>query len=342
MGSTLTVADVGEHGLLKRLQRAVGSRGRGVTIGIGDDAALLHALGPQAVLTTDLLLEGIDFERRWATPADIGHKAAAVNLSDLAAMGARPRGLLLSLALVPSEPVAQVIRLVRAVATLGQRFGAPLVGGDLSRTSGPLVVCVTAIGEVEGKLALRRNRGRPGDLVLVSGETGSAAAGLEILRRGENKPRALVRRHLRPLPRIALGRALAASKMVRSAADVSDGLGRDALHVASPGCAVHLSTAALPITQELHSTAERLGLSPRSLALTGGEDFELVLAVAPANLDAVLALARRRHERLTVVGRITKGRGLHVDGHAAPANASTGYDHFSLTSHPQLPDNRRR
>mgnify|MGYP001570712799 CR=1 FL=1 len=325
----LTVADVGEQGLIARLQRAL-SRGhdRSVALSIGDDAALLRQVGPQAVLTTDMLLEGVDFERRWASARDIGHKAAAVNLSDLAAMGARPRGLLLSLAIAPTESVAFVIELARAADRLGQRYGAPVVGGDLSRTTGPLVVSVTAVGEVHGALALRRGRGRPGDLVLVSGTLGDAALGLALLQRDPHAQGSWVRRQLRPLPRVPLALALAAARVVRSAADISDGLARDARHVVAPGCGVYLTACDLPLAPGLVRRAARLGISSLDLALGGGEDFELVLAVAPANVARALRQAARLGEQLTVIGRIDRGRGVHLDGHHVDSGGARGFDHF--------------
>src|SRR5207253_2523920 len=141
--------------------------------------------------------------------------------SDLAAMGARPRALLLSLGLRRTDTVAEVLALVAALDAAGRRLGAPLVGGDLSRTSGPLVVSVAAVGEVEPRRALRRHRGRPGDVVLVSGALGGAALGLELLRRGRRRPAHFVRRQLAPQARVGLGRALGRTGVVRAAADLS-------------------------------------------------------------------------------------------------------------------------
>ncbi len=317
-----TVSDVGEAGLIARIQRHVRPRGAGVVVGIGDDAAMVRAVAPAAVLTTDMLVEDVDFRLAWASWSDVGHKAAAVNLSDLAAMGATPRGLLLSLALRPDTHVDDVMALVRSLARVGERYGAPLVGGDLSKIDGPLVASVTAIGEVDPKRALRRHAGRVGDLVLVSGALGGAAAGLAALQAGLATP--LHRRQLRPTPKVALGVALARTGLVRSAADISDGLARDAMHVAPRGAGVVIDTVALPVDRGVAEVARRLQKDALRFAAAGGEDFELVLAVAPKDVARLQTLARRHGERLTVVGTIVKQPGVSL-GRDTDLEA---FDHF--------------
>ncbi len=317
-----TVADVGEAGLIARIQRYVKPRGAGVVVGVGDDAALVRAVKPAAVLTTDMLVENVDFRFAWATWADVGHKAAAVNLSDLAAMGARPRGLLLSLALRPDVQVSDVMALVSTLAKVGARYGAPLVGGDLSKIDGPVVASVTAIGEVDPKHALRRHAARIGDVVLVSGALGGAAAGLEALQAGLASP--LRKRQLRPTPNIDLGMALAKSGLIKSAADISDGLARDALHLVPKGAGVALDVTALPIDRGVTRVADRLHRDPIRFAIAGGEDFELVLACACNDVARVQAIARRLRHRLTAVGRVVRAAGLTMEG----ADGFDAFDHF--------------
>ncbi len=286
-----TLAQVSEQGLLTLLSRRLRRRSPGVSLGIGDDAALLADVGPEAVLTADMLVEGVDFELGWASFADVGHKAAAANLSDLAAMGAEPRGLLVSLGLRRDDRVADVLALMTRLDAVGRRFGAPVVGGDVSSLAGPLVVAVTAIGQVARRRALRRGRGRPGDVVLVSGALGGAALGLQGLMQGAKRDR-FARRQLRPEPRVALGRALARAGVVRAAADLSDGLARDALHLAGPGCAVVLEVSRLPLEPGLARAAAARRLDAIDLALAGGEDFELVLAVPRQRVQRALVAAR--------------------------------------------------
>lgn len=324
----LTVAQVGEAGLLAVLRRWLGVRRPGVPVPVGDDAAVLDAVAPHAVLTTDMLIEHVDFELAWASWADVGHKAAAVNVSDLAGMGAEPRALLLSLALRPSDRVADVLALVRAVARAGARYGAPLVGGDLSRIDGPLVVSVTAVGRVGEDEVLRRYHGRPGDVVAVSGRLGGAAAGLHCLVHEERAPARLTRRLLRPEPRVALGRALVRAGVARSGADISDGLASDALHVAGAGCGVELDVRALPIEPGVAAVAERMGRAPWQLALAGGEDFELVVAVPRKTWARAQRLASRLRVPLTAVGRVVRRPGLHLVGDSGAAGLR-GFDHFA-------------
>lgn len=308
----LTVADVGEAGLVARIQRYVRSAKDGVVVGVGDDAALVRAVAPAAVLTTDMLVENVDFRFAWAKWADVGHKAAAVNLSDLAAMGAEPRGLLLSLALRPSDLVRDVMALVSTLADVGDRYGAPLVGGDLSKIGGPVVASVTAVGEVDPRKALRRYEGRPGNIVMVSGTLGEGAAGLLALQKGIKSP--LSKRQLRPTPRVELGRALAKADIVQSAADISDGIARDALHVAMRGCGVSIDPAKLPIRKATHALARTLKRDVIDLAVAGGEDFELVIAIDPDDVAAAQRIAARYETTLTAVGVITKKRGLTIGG----------------------------
>jgi len=324
----LTVADVGESGLLARLERElVRRRERGVLVHVGDDAAVLTRLSPSAVLSTDLLIEGVDFDFAWGAWADVGHKAAAANLSDLAAMGARPRGLLLGLGLRPEHQVANVLALVASMAKVGRRFAAPLVGGDLSRTSGPLVVAVTVVGEAEPRRAFRRRRARVGDVILVSGALGGAAVGLALLSARKRLPAAVIRRQLRPEPQIALGLALARWGRVTSAADISDGLARDALHLAPRGCGVELDAEALPIAAATRRAAAALGLDVVERALSGGEDFERVVAMRERDVAAALRIAERAGTSLTPVGRVVSRSGLSISGRSSRM-APRGFDHF--------------
>jgi thiamine-monophosphate kinase len=328
------VADIGERRLLAAIARRLGGgslvpasrSSAGVLVGVGDDAAVMAPMRGSPVLTADLLVEGVDFEWKWARPADVGHKAASVNLSDLAAMGARPRALLLSLALRPEDRVRDVLALISAVHRQGLRYGAPLVGGDLSATAGPMVVAVTAVGETEGRPALRRYRARAGDRILVSGSLGAAAAGLRLLLAGLRAPPSLAARQLKPEPRIALGLALARSRLVRSCADVSDGVAGDASHLVPPGLTVELDPSRLPIDDAVRSAAARLGVAAEDLALAGGEDFELVLAAPPEAVPQLLRLSARLGVPLTDIGMVRRGRRITLRQWAF--GAPPAFEHF--------------
>ena len=178
------------------------------------------------------MVENEDFCLDWATGKDIGQKAAAINLSDMAAMGALPRGMVLSIAAAPHLDSKLILDVVRGVRDMGRRFEAPLVGGDLSQIDGPLTISVTVMGEAKRGQILRRYGGKPGDLIAVTGSLGQAAAGLHFLLQGKATPKALKQAQLRPQPQIRAGRILAQWGKVRGCADISDGLVQDALHTA--------------------------------------------------------------------------------------------------------------
>ena len=173
---------IGEHALIERIRTRAGDPPAWVTIGIGDDAAVVEPVrGELVTITTDSLVDGVHFKRAWTSPASVGHKALAVSLSDLAAMGATPRASLLSLALPPDFSLQEFDDLVDAFIALARRAGAPLVGGNLTRTTGPLVVDSTAIGSVRPRRVMRRSGGRAGDELYLTGALGAAAAGLAML-----------------------------------------------------------------------------------------------------------------------------------------------------------------
>lgn len=321
------MGDIGEGDFLDRLTRRLQKRKRagGVKVDVGDDAAVVD-LGGAAVVTTDMLVENVDFRRAWAKPRDVGAKAAAVNLSDLAAMGAQPRALVLSLAARHDERVADMLALASSLARLGDRFGAPLVGGDVSSIHGPMVVSVTALGEAPARGCLRRYQGTPGDLVVVTGSLGAAAAGLWLLEHQEAGPRSWLTRQLRPTPRVALGQVWAQTAGVSSAADISDGLAKDVRHVVAPPWGVNLRSDSIPMVRGLGQWAKSWGLDPLRFALEGGEDFELVAAVRPTALSRVQRTADRCGVSLAVVGEIERQPGLRLDGESFVRRS--GYEHF--------------
>lgn len=335
----LSVADLGEMQLISRIKKQLNTRAKGVICGIGDDAAVLANLAPSTVLSCDMLVEDVDFKLSWAKAADIGHKAAAVNLSDIAAMGAAPRGLLAALALPGDMAVRDVMTLLRTLHRFGSRFGAPLVGGDISATRGPLIVSVTAVGAVDSHRTLWRGRAQEGDAVFVSGGLGGAAAGLALLMSPKKKHsmtettiRRLTRHQLRPMPRVNLGQLLGKaggeSGIISAAADISDGITRDALHLPVSGCGVEIDVDRLPWVAGVQELATIMKESAVQWALSGGEDFELVFSAAPKYRARVAALAHRAGVKVTEVGRIIRGSGLHLIGKTAPSALPSSYEHF--------------
>ncbi len=324
-----TVGEVGEAALLAWLQKTLGSGGKHVLQAVGDDAAVMRSgrMGGW-VSSTDTLVEGVDFLLDWASFADVGHKAAAVNLSDMAAMGATPRGLLLNLAIRKGDLLKDVKALVRACHNLGRAHGAPLIGGDISSTQGPLVVSVTAMGEGAPKKLFYRHRAKPGDDVWVTGSLGLAAGGLAALFAGESKPARFVKRQLRPTPQVKLALALAQTGLVVAGADISDGLVRDVQHLPVPGAGIELEVDKIVLEPGLCRLAEKLEQNALRWALCGGEDFELVLAARPRKRKALEEFFSTEGVSALRVGKVVASPGLKLIGEDLPEDVK-GFTHFA-------------
>ena len=312
----------GEFDLIARIRARVATRAD-VVLGIGDDAALLAPPpGRQLVVTADTLNDGVHFPRG-TSPADVGWTALAVNLSDLASMGAEPAWCTLSLSLPQSDP-AWIEGFLDGFLDLAGQHGIALVGGDTTR--GPLSIAVTAMGLVEPGRALRRDGARVGDEVWVTGTLGDAAGGLALL---DREPVPALRARLdRPTPRVAAGRALAG--IATACVDVSDGLLADLGHVcARSHVAARIDVDALPASAALR---EAFGEADRiALQASGGDDYELCFT-APADAGADIgAVSAQLGLRFTRIGRIVAGEGVHpVDAKSQPwSSPRRGYDHFA-------------
>ena len=294
-------------------------------LGPGDDAAVWQPPpGRALVLTQDALVEGVDFRREWTTPHGLGRRCIAVSLSDLAAMGARPAFCLVTLCAPPDTSLADVEALHAGIEEIAAGHGCPLVGGDVSAITGPLVLDVVVGGTVDPSRVLRRDAGRPGDLLLVTGVLGRAAAGLRLVR-DEAAFRVPVAdadaatwraAQLDPVPRLAEGERLAAAGVL-CAGDLSDGLLVDAGRTAAAsGCGAELWRDALPVDSALPSAFPDDWVA---LALGGGEDFELLAAVAAAAADALLRDWPAELAGLSVVGRLVAGDGVRLLNHEGGA-----------------------
>jgi len=291
------LGELGEFGLIARLTGGL-TPGAGVEVGVGDDAAVVQPTpGRKLVVTTDVLVEGRHFDAAVSDPEDWGWKAVAVNVSDLAAMGAVARWLVVALTVPDAAEVGALERVYAGIGEACRAFGVALVGGDTS--GGPaLSLAVTALGEAEQ--VVTRAGARPGDRLVVTGPLGAAAAGLALLERDDGPARALLGRfpglaaaHRRPAPDLGMGPRLAlagATAMV----DVSDGLAGDAAHLAeASGVGVEIRDAALPLAPGVAEAAALLGRDPVELALGGGEDFVLAAALPrAADLGGVLDCGR--------------------------------------------------
>ena len=315
-GSFLTVQDAGERALIARIAALTGPAPDFLTIGIGDDAAVLDSpVREQVVLTCDAQVEGVHFRRDWTDPESIGRKAVAVNLSDLAAMGAAPHVILLSLCLPASLTIEDFDALAAGAIAEARGAGAVLAGGNITRSSGPLVVDVTAMGRVHRRRVMTRAGARPGDELWVTGSVGAAAAGLAWLEAGRDRhesPEAAecVARFERPAARIRLGRRVAGSRSATAAMDLSDGLADAARQVAeASGCGVTLESDAIPVHPSAGLVLLALGRDPIAAALSGGEDYELLFAVPAKRRRAFQsAVSRAGGPQAVCVGRLTADR----------------------------------
>ncbi|HZR81350.1 MAG TPA: thiamine-phosphate kinase [Candidatus Binatia bacterium] len=338
-----SIGDVGEHSFLERLCERLRARARdrsappgadlragggAVLIGPGDDAAVVQPGDRPLAVTTDSLVEGVHFRAGWLTAAELGRKAVAVNLSDLAAMAATPRFVLAAVTAPGAFAAAELDALLDACAAAADEAGAALVGGNL--TSGDaLSVTVTAIGSVEGR-CLARAGARPGDRLLVTGDLGAAAAAVAERLAGRAPSPALQDRWARPVARVAAARALAAAG-AHAAIDVSDGLLADVGHLATAsGVGARIERDRLPRLPEVAA----LDAAGRDYAATGGEDYELVFAIPPALAAGGLAdLAARAGVALTDVGEVVEATaGVHlVDASGRPVapGSGSGFDHFA-------------
>ena len=338
MRNSPTVADIGEHAVIRHIRERVPAHGKQVVTGIGDDAAVVEPdRGALSVLTTDTLVEGVHFDRTHSSPADVGDKALAVNLSDLAAMGAAPRYALLTLSLPPGWLVADVDAMLDAFLARAASHRTTLVGGDVTASPGPLIVGVTAIGSARRRRVLGRDGARPGDIVYVSGAIGAAAAGLASLQRADRltgpPPEECRRRHRRPEARVTLGVALGRNRAARACMDLSDGLS-DAVHriAAASGVGMRLDAEALPIHPEARAWFERTGLDPVTAALAGGEDYELAFTSPPAFRGRLRHVRRRIGELpITPIGIVTKEREVRIRRGGNDAPLPRGYEHFAGT-----------
>jgi thiamine-monophosphate kinase len=310
-----TVADVGEFGLIGRV--TAGRRQPPTTlIGPGDDAALVAASDGRVAASTDVLVEGVHFRLDWSTPEHVGRKAIAVNMADIAAMGAVPTALLVGLACPPTTRAEVAEGLAAGMWEEATSVGAGLVGGDVV-TAKEIVISVTALGTLEGREPITRGGAMPGDVVAVAGRLGWSAAGLAVLGRGFRSPVQVVGAYRVPEPPYAAGPQAAAAGAT-AMIDVSDGLLADLGHICeSSNVAVDVRTKLIEVPQRLVDVATALGADPLHWMLTGGEDHALV-----ATFPESVAVPEGWH----TIGSVTRGRAVTVDG--GPYEGGGGWQHF--------------
>ncbi|HZJ05048.1 MAG TPA: thiamine-phosphate kinase [Nocardioidaceae bacterium] len=289
-----TLADLGEFGLISALKEGF-AQGEHVLIGPGDDAALVAVPDGRVLVSTDLLVETRHFRRDWASAVDIGHKAAAQNLSDINAMGGRATALTVGLAAPPDLPVAWALELAGGIAEEATAVEASVVGGDVTRADA-VMIAITVLGTCQGD-PVRRSGARPGDIVAICGRQGWAAAGLAVLTRGFRSPRVLVEAHRRPQPPYEAG-AQAAALGATAMIDLSDGLLGDVGHIAeASGVCIDIESSRLEIAEPLRTVGAALGVEPMDFVLSGGDDYALVAA-----FPGSVVLPAEWHQIGTVLG----------------------------------------
>jgi thiamine-monophosphate kinase len=345
------VSDTGERALIERIQRRLPPAAPGVLVGVGDDAAVIRPeRGSLQVLTTDALVQGVHFDFRFSSPADVGYKALGVNVSDVAAMGGLPRVALLSLMLPADTAVEVVDGLLDGVMEMAAVAGVTLVGGNITSSvspaagPGPLIVDVSVIGSVKPRKVLLRSGGRPGDSVYVTGSIGAAAAGLGWLRStapATGSPEPLmpsdpalaecVMRHRRPEPRARIGSLLGRNRAASACMDLSDGLADAVTQVAAAsGTGVAIDAATLPVHPGAIAWFTSLGLDPVTAALSGGDDYELLFTVPKRRRGRLRAVIREgRGIPVTRIGELTPGNEVVLVRDNVREPLPAGFAHFT-------------
>ncbi|BCA54261.1 Thiamine-monophosphate kinase [Nitrospira sp. KM1] len=335
-----------EFDLIRTIRNRYGRATRSIAHGIGDDAAVVSWTGRQGLLTTDLVAEGIHFDLRTATLIDVGYRAAAANLSDIAAMGGRPEYLLVALAIPRSGKNVDVARLYRGIMAACRPYDVRLIGGDTSASACGWFISITLTGSATHGRPLLRSGARNGDGLYVTGTIGDSRAGLKLLQSRRPKRsdahvslphrRFLIRRHLRPDARIAMGQWLSRENFPTSAIDLSDGLSGDLRHVCrESGVGAEVQMNSFPLSPALRAYARSAGLDAASIALAGGEDYELLFTVASTVRSRFERSAARQNIPVTRIGVIRPASaGIRVswpDGRTSPL-PRISYEHFEPAS----------
>ena len=326
----MKIASLGEFGLIGRIAERVGVRD-GVRCGIGDDAATLEpSAGAVQLITSDMLLEGVHFDLAYTPPELLGRKSLAVNLSDMAAMGGRARWFLLSLGLPEATEIEFLDLFINGMLDMADLYGVALVGGDTCASRSGLVVSITLLGEQLPERVVYRRGALPGDLVCVTGTIGDSSLGLAELRIGGREGSA-VSRHLDPAPRCREGLLLSEAGITTAMIDLSDGLLADLGHILElSGVGARIEVDRIPLSAYFREHAPKLTDNPMSLALAGGEDYELLFTVPPGLRADSERLLGTVGTCVTVIGEVTAAGGLQTVSHDGKPYISDciGFRHF--------------
>ena len=334
----MQISELGEFPLIERLEQIVAAERADVLVGIGDDVAVLNEREGELLLATvDSQVEQVHFLGQQITPRQLGRRALAINLSDIAAMGGTPRYALVSLALPTDTQVAWVEDLYRGLREEGDRYGVVVVGGNMARSPEGVFIDVCVLGRVRREHLLLRSGARPGDRVLVTGQLGEAGAGLKLLLDARlsvppAERESLLSRLLTPTPRVTEAGAIARSGLATAMIDISDGLSSDIGHICErSGVGVRIWADRLPLSPAVRRVAGLVNIPPWQLALTAGEDYELCFTAPPAAAPALIAAVQATDTPVTVIGEILPaemGRRLVLpDGQEEPLTPG-GWQHF--------------
>jgi thiamine-monophosphate kinase len=342
----MRVKDLGEFPLIERLRQITSVEHADIVVGIGDDVAVMNDGSPQGYLlaTVDSMVEDVHFLRDLTTPEQLGRRALAINLSDIAAMGGLAQFALVALVLPDNTDVPWIEGMYRGMQKEAARAGVAVVGGNVTSSPATFSIHITVLGRVQPEHLLLRSGARPGDRILVTGSLGSANAGLRLARATRERPgwdarlrpaerQALLEHYLTPTPRLHEATAIAKTGGATAMIDISDGLSSDLGHICEQSqVGAHIHAAHLPISDAAQQVATALVLPPEPLALTGGDDYELCFTVAPDRVDAIrVAVGQATGTPLTDIGEIlpaAQGRLLTLpDGREVSLEAS-GWQHF--------------
>jgi thiamine-monophosphate kinase len=322
-----------ERALIHHIRQRLPAAPPALIMGPGDDAAVfVPERGALQVLTTDAIVEGIHFDRRFSSLADVGYKALAVNVSDVAAMGGKPEFGLLSLILPDWITLGAIDELLGGLLEMAARAKVAVAGGNISRSPGPLVVDVTVTGSVRPRRMLTRSGGKPGDALYLTGSIGAAHAGLQALTRA-NVPESMaacVRRHQRPEPRFRVGMLLGRNRAASACMDLSDGLADAVRQVAeASGTGAAVDASALPLDADARAWFEGQGVDPITAAVSGGDDFELLFAVPKKRRGRLRAVkSAAQGVPFTRIGELTASRQIVLVKNGVPEALPEGFQHF--------------
>jgi len=328
---------IGEFGLIELIRKKIYTRDKRVVVNIGDDAAILKSSASKLlVFTTDTLMEKVHFDLKYYSFKDLGWKCMAANLSDIAAMGGTPLAGLVSLGLPQRIKTEEVLELYSGIKSLSSEFRCPIVGGDIFSSSRALVITISLLGEIEKNLFKTRYGAKIGDLIFVTGDLGGAEAGLRVLRNYSGKKKipfksSAVKKHLSPYPKIGEAKLLVQSLKITSMIDISDGLSSDLYHLceeSDKGALVYAEK--IPISQNTIKTCKSLNLLPLNLALSSGEEYELLFTLSSGEEEKLKKITRGKF-KVSLIGEIRKKEeGVKILGQDGRLKRlkKTGYIHF--------------